>query len=130
MCAVVTDLGALFNFELDRSGSQLMWFNCWAAKEIAGALNTTNKAYHWSKRGLKPAPSGHLKFPLVEDVALAADVISLASFGDHSGVLVNFAIGRPTKQKLWFSLSGQHWKSCRSLFKARGQLSGGMKVSH
>lgn len=79
-----------------------MWFNCWAAKEIAGALNTTNKAYHWSKRGLKPAPSGHLKFPLVEDVALAADVISLASFGDHSGVLVNFAIGRPTKQKLWF----------------------------
>jgi hypothetical protein len=64
------------------------------ADGLAAAVNFLSEFYGWSQREFKPAPSDHLKASVIEDLAGAAEVLSLSTFGAPTGVLVRFAIGR------------------------------------
>jgi hypothetical protein len=90
MCAAGTELGAVFNFGFKDGQSLVMFFNCVAAKELAGAINAAVQAYGWQKRGLVYAPSDHLAMPTRNDFESAISVVSLSTYGTASGILANF----------------------------------------
>lgn len=91
----ITDKGALLHIETKGGETGLYWLNVWVAKELAGAISFSSDAYNWAMRGLKPNPSDHMKEPTPTDLNTAADVHSLATYGEPSGVIVRFAIGNP-----------------------------------
>jgi hypothetical protein len=90
LTAAGTEFGVLFNFGFDSDRSQMMFFNCCAAKELAGALNNAARTYKWDKQKLGPLPSGRLAFPDPDDLGRAIPVTSLSTDSTASGVLVNF----------------------------------------
>jgi len=90
LTAAGTEFGVLFNFGFDSDRSQMMFFNCCCAKELAGALNHAARTYKWNKAKLGPLPSGRLESPTQEDIGLAMTVTSLSTDATASGVLVNF----------------------------------------
>ena len=97
-----TDKGAVFNIDITRSGTELFWFNCWVAKELAGAISYASQTYGWGKRDLSPKPSGHLRIPERSEVTIATEVLSLSALGDSNGILVRLAVGQPIKYRLLF----------------------------
>jgi hypothetical protein len=100
MRAAGTDKGAIFNIETKGGMTEIFWFNCWTAKGLAGAISFASRTYGWVIRGLVPQSSDHLKAP--ERTDIATEVLSSASLGDRSGILVRLAVGQPIRHKLLF----------------------------
>jgi hypothetical protein len=90
LTAAGTEFGVLFHFAFDSDRSQLMFLNCQAAKEFAGALNAAARTYGWDKKKLGPLPSGRLAFPTPDDLGPATPVTSLSTDSTAKGVAVNF----------------------------------------
>jgi len=90
LTAAGTEFGVLFNFGFDSDRSRMMFFNCCAAKELAGALNSAARTYKWNKQKLGPLPSGRLAFPGPDDLGPAIPVTSLSTDSTAKGVSVNF----------------------------------------
>jgi hypothetical protein len=90
LTAAGTEFGVLFNFGFESGKSQMMFLNCQAAKELAGALNNAARNYKWDKMELGPLPSGRLAFPDPDDLGLATLVTSLSTDSTPKGVGVNF----------------------------------------
>jgi hypothetical protein len=104
MRIAITDKGALLNLETKGGDAAVYWCNVWVAKELAGAIGICSDEFTWAKRGFKPAPSDHLKEAEPVDLNSAADVHSVATYGEPSGMLVRFAIGKPIKHRtLYFA---------------------------
>jgi len=98
----ITDKGALLNIETKGGDTGFYWCNVGVAKELAGAISVCSSEFHWSKRGLKPEPSDHIREPERADLGSAADIRSLATYGEPSGILVRFAIDNPVKHRSLF----------------------------
>ncbi len=94
-----TEKGALFAFEFKGGATEQFWLHVWVAKELAAACNGVASEFEWPKRGLTPEPSDHIREPRIEDVADAAQVISLATNADRDGMLVRFAIGQRSRSR-------------------------------
>lgn len=90
MLCAGTELGTVFNLGFKDRKSLVMFFNCAIAKELAGAINHASQHYGWSKKGMTPAPSSHLTYPVPEDLASAIAVTSLSTNALPGGMLVNF----------------------------------------
>lgn len=90
LTAAGTEFGVLFYFGFESGISQMMFLNCHAAKELAGALNNTARTYGWDKLKLGPLPSGPLAFPSPDDLKPAIPVTSLSTDSTAKGALVNF----------------------------------------
>lgn len=98
----IADKGAIFNFETKGGAGEMYWLNCTVARELATAVSYASSAFEWSGRGFKVTGSDHLREPKPEDVASAAEVLSLSTFAVPKGLLVRFAIGQPVKHLLLF----------------------------
>jgi hypothetical protein len=102
MRAAGTHKGAVFNIQVRGRGSEIFWFNCWTAKEMAGAISFTSQTYGWANRGLIAKPCDHLKAPKITDIETATEVLSLSTLGESSGILVRLAVGSPVTYRLLY----------------------------
>jgi hypothetical protein len=102
MRAAGTEKGILVNIEAKRAEPEMFWFNCWAAKELAGPIIFCSQSYGWQSRGMKPAPSDHLRAPQPADLGEALEVTSLATSGEPGGLLVRLAINKSRRHALLF----------------------------
>lgn len=68
----------------------MFWFNCWAAKEFASAINFCSQSYGWQFDGMKPSPSDHLRAPEPADL------------GEPGGLLIRLAINKSRRHVLLF----------------------------
>jgi hypothetical protein len=80
----------------------MFWFNCWAAKEFASAINFCSQSYGWQSDGMKPAPSDHLRAPEPADLGEELEVTSLATLGEPGGLLIRLAINKSRRHVLLF----------------------------
>jgi hypothetical protein len=100
--AAGTDKGAVFNIQVPGRKSEMFWFNCLAAKELAATIGFASQTYGWANRGLLASPSDHLKGPEIADIATATEVLSLSTLAESSGILVRLAVGQPTTRRLFY----------------------------
>jgi hypothetical protein len=94
MRAAGTEKGILLNLESNERGQELFWLNCWVAKELVSAIESGNMHFGWSRFGLLGGSDDCLLEPKISDLTTAAHVISLATWGEPSGIRIRFVIDR------------------------------------
>jgi hypothetical protein len=121
LTAAGTEFGILFNFGFESDPPQMMFFNCSAARELAGAMNNAARTYKWHEKKLGPLPSGHLENPTPDDLGPATPVTSLSTDSTASGVAVNFYMpvyrGSATTMVVFFSAQAA-WQVVASVLSA------------